>query len=126
MNLPNATYYYLSATLPTDDAIVKLAVTIEMFGYGFGFNALMLYMMQVVAPGKYPTAHYALATGFMALGLNLARIVSGSIQEALGYQHFFIWVLLCTIPILLLGMFMPIRSNGDRQALGLEDGVDHK
>ncbi|HSY28916.1 MAG TPA: MFS transporter [Burkholderiaceae bacterium] len=125
MNLPNVTYYYLSTALPTDLMTVKLAVVIEMFGYGFGFTALMLYMMQVVAPGKYPTAHYALATGFMAAGVNIARIASGSIQEALGYQHFFIWILLCTIPIVLLAIFLPIRSNAQKQALGLEDAASN-
>jgi PAT family beta-lactamase induction signal transducer AmpG len=127
MNLPNVTYYYLSVALPTlatGALTIKLAVIIEMFGFGFGFPALLMYMMQVVAPGKYPTAHYALATGFMALGLNLARIVSGSIQEALGYQHFFIWVLLCTIPIVLFALFLPIRSNAQRQAMGLEETLE--
>ncbi len=121
MNLPNATYYYLSAVLPTDMFAIKAAVCVEMFGYGFGFTALMLYMMLVVAPGKYPTAHYALATGFMALGYNLAKFISGFIQDALGYQNFFIWVLLCTVPIVLFAMTLPIKLTADKQILSLED-----
>ena len=123
MNLPNATYCYLSAALPADLLAIKAAVCVEMFGYGFGFTALMLYMMLVVAPGKYPTAHYALATGFMALGYNLAKFISGFIQDALGYQNFFIWVLLCTVPIVLFAMFLPIRVTADKQILSLEDAA---
>ena len=83
--------------LPQHDAKLKTifhrwhALGFEMFGYGFGFVGLILYMMQVVAVGKFKTAHYALATGVMQLGLVIPKMISGEIQTRLGYQNFFIW-----------------------------------
>jgi PAT family beta-lactamase induction signal transducer AmpG len=44
-----------------------------------------------IAEGDSKTSHYALATGFMAL--ELLGMLSGYIQEYLGYGNFFIWVL---------------------------------
>jgi hypothetical protein len=82
-----------------------------MFGYGFGFVGLILYMMQVVAPGKYQTAHYAFATGIMQLGFVLFKLFSGDIQIALGYQHFFIWVMLSAIPVAVLSQLIPMTAR---------------
>ena len=42
------------------------------------------------AEGEYKTSHYAISTGFMALGMMLPGMASGWIQEQIGYQHFFI------------------------------------
>jgi len=110
MNLPNLAYVYLSTSLPTSTALIATALSIEMFGYGFGFVGLILFMMQEVAPGKYQTAHYSLATGFMQLGFVLFKGVSGDVQMALGYQKFFVWVLLSAIPALVLARFIPFRE----------------
>lgn len=98
MNLPNLVFYLLSATLPSDLAFISLALGIEMFGYGFGFVGVILFIMQVVAPGRYQTAHYALGTGVMQLGFVLFKMISGDIQTALGYQNFFLWVLVSAAP----------------------------
>ena len=65
-------------------------------GYGFGFTAYMLYLIYF-AQGKYPTAHYAISTAFMALGMMLPGMVSGHIQEIIGYKLFFVWVMVCCI-----------------------------
>jgi len=111
MNLPNVAYFFLSATMPTDTTVIATALSIEMFGYGFGFVGLILFMMQEVAPGKYQTAHYSLATGFMQLGYVLFKMVSGQIQEALGYKTFFLWVLISAIPVLILSRIIPFRSE---------------
>ena len=61
MNLPNVAYVYLSTALPTNSALVATALSVEMFGYGFGFVGVILLMMQEIAPGKYQAAHYAFA-----------------------------------------------------------------
>jgi PAT family beta-lactamase induction signal transducer AmpG len=111
MNLPMLAYYYLSTALPTDHAAVTLAMSLEMFGYGFGFVGVILLMMQEIAPGKYQTAHYAFATALMNLGLLLPGTVSGKIELALGYRKFFIWALLSTIPAVILSRFIPIRGG---------------
>lgn len=107
MNVPNLVYVYLSYVLPSSFISVAVSVAIEQFGYGFGFTAFMLFMI-MISEGKHKTAHYALCTGFMALGMMLPGMVSGWLQELLGYQHFFVWVMICTIPGFVLIKFLKI------------------
>jgi PAT family beta-lactamase induction signal transducer AmpG len=116
VNLPNLVFYFLSTVLPTDIHVIAVALGLEMFGYGFGFVGLILYMMQVVAPGRYQTAHYAFATGIMQLGFVLFKTVSGDIQAALGYHTFFVFVLLCALPVLLLSQFIPMSARENATA----------
>jgi PAT family beta-lactamase induction signal transducer AmpG len=94
-------------------------MSVEMFGYGFGFVGVILLMMQEIAPGKYQTAHYAFANALMNLGLILPGAASGWIQTKIGYRHFFIWVLISAIPALVLARFVPIR-RGAAQAVEAE------
>ena len=82
-----------------------LTVVLEQFGYGFGFTGFMMYLIHV-AEGESKTAHYALATGFMALGMMLPGMLSGFIQKYLGYENFFVWVFIATIPGLILSRFL--------------------
>ena len=107
MNLPNLVYVFLSYVLPSSLWIVGASVAVEQFGYGFGFTAYMLYMIYI-SEGKHKTAHFALTTGFMALGMMLPGMISGWLQEWIGYQHFFIWVMLCTIPGFVVIPFLKI------------------
>lgn len=111
MNLPNLAFYLLSVFQPQDLWLVSAAVSLETFGYGFGFVAVILFMMQFVAGSRYQTAHYALATGFMALGYVVFKSVSGDIQRVLGYQHFFLWVLACAVPVFALLRWLPLRDE---------------
>jgi len=111
LNLPNAVFYVLSATAPTSLPLIATALGVEMFGYGFGFVGVILFIMQVVAVGKYTTAHYALGTGVMQLGLVLFKTISGDIQTALGYETFFLWVLLSALPVLVLSRFVTIPGE---------------
>ncbi len=97
IQLPNIVYVYLSFVQPESLLTVNVAVAIEQFGYGFGFTAYMMYMI-MVAEGEHKTAHYAICTGFMALGMMIPGMFSGIIQEALGYSNFFIWIMISTIP----------------------------
>lgn len=116
VNLPNIVFYLLSLYQPTNMAVIGAALGAEMFGYGFGFVGLILYMMQVVAPGKYQTAHYALSTGFMQLGFTLFKGVSGDVQMALGYQHFFLWVLACAIPVAVMSQLISMSARQQNPA----------
>jgi PAT family beta-lactamase induction signal transducer AmpG len=111
LNFPNMAYVYLGAAQPTNDVLISAAVIFEMFGYGFGFVGVIVLMMQEIAPGKYQMAHYAFATALMNVGLQLPGIISGTVQERLGYKNFFIWVLLCGIPGLIMSKFLPIRND---------------
>ena len=97
MNLPNLMYVFLAFAQPQNLWIITGSVVIEQFGYGFGFTAFMLYLIYI-SEGEHKTAHYALCTGFMALGMMLPGMISGWIQEMIGYKYFFVWVMICTIP----------------------------
>jgi PAT family beta-lactamase induction signal transducer AmpG len=78
-------------------------VALEQLGYGFGFTAFMLVMAQFAEDsGRYKTSHYAIMTGFMALGMMIPGMFSGAIQAALGYKSFFLWVLVCVVPSVLV------------------------
>jgi PAT family beta-lactamase induction signal transducer AmpG len=107
INVPNAVYIFLAWTLPDSLWVVNAAVAVEQFGYGFGFTAYMLYMIYV-ADGPHKTAHFAICTGFMALGMMLPGMVSGAIQEWLGYEMFFVYVLLATIPGFIVSGLVPL------------------
>lgn len=114
INVPNAVYIALAYLQPESFVAVNLAVGIEQFGYGFGFTAYTLYMIYV-ARGEHSTAHFAICTGFMALGMMLPGMVSGAIQEFLGYPHFFVWVLIATIPSFLIVALIPLDPNFGRK-----------
>jgi len=109
INLPDAVYVYLAYYQPMPENImVYLSIALEQFGYGFGFIAYTLYMLYYVSESRYKTAEYAICTSLMALGMMLPGMISGSLQELLGYQHFFIYVLICTIPGFLIIPFLRI------------------
>ena len=110
ITLPNAAYVFLSMVQPENFLWVNVAVAIEQFGYGFGFTAYMLYLIYF-SQGEHKTAHYSICTGFMALGMMLPGMAAGWIQEQIGYQNFFIFIMICTIPTLLLIPFMKVDKE---------------
>ena len=110
MNVPNLVYVYLAFVQPDNFWVISSCIAIEQLGYGFGFTAFMLYLIYV-AQGPYQTAHYAICTGFMALGMMLPGMIAGWLQELMGYGWFFIWVCLCTIPGIILAGFLPIPKD---------------
>jgi PAT family beta-lactamase induction signal transducer AmpG len=96
MLLSSLTFLYLSYSQTDNLLIICICVIVEMLGYGFGFTAFMLYMIYF-SDGPNKTAHYAICTGFMALGMIIPGMFAGWIQEQLGYNHFFIWIMICSI-----------------------------
>lgn len=101
LNVPNLFYAFLAITKTTSLYAVVGTVVLEQFGYGFGFAAFLIYLIYI-AEGISKTSHYAIATGFMALGMMLPGMISGYIQQWLGYHGFFIWVVIAALPSLLL------------------------
>ena len=97
MYLPNTVFIYLALAQPQNLAVIGAALTVEQFGYGFGFSAYLVFLMQF-ADGEHRTAHYAIGTGFMALGMMLPGLGAGWLEDKLGYVHFFGWVCLAAIP----------------------------
>ncbi|MBL0143434.1 MAG: MFS transporter [Betaproteobacteria bacterium] len=110
VHLPNLAFVYLAFTMPANLAVVALAIAIEQFGYGFGFAAYLLFMI-LVADGPHKTAHYAILTGFMALGMMLPGMASGWIQEQLGYANFFVWVCIATLPSIAVTALLRIPAD---------------
>ena len=96
ISLPDIVYVYLSYVQPSSLLLVNTCVFIEQFGYGFGFTAYMLYLIYF-ADGEHKTAHYAICTAFMALGMMIPGMAAGWLQEVMGYQVFFIWIMVCTL-----------------------------
>lgn len=110
ITLPNAAYLFLAMLQPDNFIWVNVAVAVEQFGYGFGFTAYMLYLIYF-SDGAHKTAHYSICTGFMALGMMLPGMIAGWIQEQLGYQNFFLFIMIATIPTLLLIPFMKVDKE---------------
>lgn len=129
MNLPNLLYVYLSIFKPVDVLIidlnflqsnwqiniypiVQLCIAIEQFGYGLGFTGFMIYLLYI-SKGKYQTSHYAISTGFMAVGMMIPGFVSGALQMWLGYVGLFILASVATLPGMVLLYFIPkdIENN---------------
>jgi PAT family beta-lactamase induction signal transducer AmpG len=107
VHLPDLVFVYLSSVQPHGFAVISGFVAIEQFGYGFGFTALVMYMI-MVCEGQYKTAHYAICTGLMALGMMVPGMWSGKLQEILGYRHFFIWTCLATVPAFAMAAWVRI------------------
>ena len=112
-NLPFAAYAYLAIVQPESLNVIATAVAIEYFGYGFGFVGLILYIMQKIAPGKYKMAHYAFGSGLTNLGFMIPSMISGYLSDTMGYQYFFIWVLISTIPAFLISLLVPLPKLED-------------
>ena len=110
INLPDLVYIYMAWQQPESYWLIYPSVAIEQFGYGFGFTAFMMYLIYI-AQGEFKTAHYAIATGFMAAGMMLPGMVSGWVQEALGYPVFFIWVMVATLPAFYMISRLPLDAD---------------
>ena len=96
ISLPDLVYVYLSYFPETSLLWVNVCIFIEQFGYGFGFTAYMMYLIYF-SRGTHSTAHYAICTAFMALGMMLPGMAAGWLQEQLGYRLFFIWIMVCCV-----------------------------
>ena len=110
IHLPDAIFIYLAYAQPASLALIQAGVAVEQFGYGFGFTAYVMYMIYI-ARGEHATAHYAICTGFMALGMMLPGMWSGWLQDLIGYRHFFAWVIVATVPSFLVAMWIPLEAG---------------
>lgn len=114
MSLTCLTFVYLSYATAPSLLTVNICVFIEQFGYGFGFTAYMLYLIYF-SEGTHKTAHYAICTGFMALGMMLPGMAAGWLQETIGYRHFFIWTMICCIATVGICAFLKIDPKFGRK-----------
>jgi PAT family beta-lactamase induction signal transducer AmpG len=111
LNVPHLCYYALghmaASGHPPSEATVYLLVSVEKLGYSIGFVGNMLYMMQQIAPGPYPMTHYAFATALMNLVLVPTQMASGPLAGALGYERFFLFVIVASLPSLVAAAMAP-------------------
>jgi len=117
LNVPHLCYVFLSQAVspgsPLSIHTIQLLVSVEKFGYSFGFVGNMLYMMQQIAPGKYKMTHYAFATALMNLVLVPTQMVSGPLADRLGYRSFFLVVVVVSIPSIVAAWFAPFPNTPD-------------
>ena len=116
MSLTCLTFVYLSYFPVSSLLTVNICVFIEQFGYGFGFTAYMLYLIYY-SEGAFKTSHYAICTGFMALSM-MTGMIAGWVQETIGYQHFFVWTMICCVVTILVAMIVKVDpSFGKKEKL---------
>lgn len=108
LNVPDLLYVYLSMAQPTSMSIIGTCISIEQFGYGFGFTAYTVYLLQC-AKGEYETAHYAFLTALMAIGMAIPTMISGYWQQDLGYTEFFIRACWLTLPGIAMSIWYVFR-----------------
>ena len=113
LNVPNVVYLYFSLTYPTAFSLIAVCVSIDKFFWGVGVVGLSIYMMQQIAPGPYRTAHYTFASALMGLNMMLTGMISGKLEEWLGYRTFFIVILLMIIPSVLVTIMAPFNVKED-------------
>lgn len=119
VNIPNVTFLLMSMYLPTSLFVIGAGVVIEKFFFGFGSVGYMIYLMQQLAPGKYTTTHYAFGTGVMGLCGLVTGVVSGHLQQAMGYVGYFVFVMAATIPSFLATWFAPFHHGEAAADAGL-------
>jgi PAT family beta-lactamase induction signal transducer AmpG len=116
MHLPNLVFLAMALWPPQQLWVVSVALAVEQFGYGLGFAAYLMVMI-LIADGAHKTAHYAICTGFMALGMMVPGFWSGWLQDQLGYVGFFTWVMVAAIPSFLMTALIRVPEGfGRRQA----------
>lgn len=119
ITLPDLVYVYLSYALPSNLLIINICIFIEQFGYGFGFTAYMLYLIYY-SQGEHKTSHYALCTAFMALSMMIPGLFAGALQEAVGYQLFFIIVMIACSLTFIVSHFLKIDADFGKKKDGLD------
>lgn len=114
ITLPDVVYVYLSYC-PTDNMwLVGSCVCVEQIGYGLGFAAYTLYLV-TFSRGERSTAVFSICTAGQYLGgVMLPGMVSGLISENIGYQKFFLLIMLfCLVTFAVTAI---VKIDEDRSA----------
>jgi len=114
MHLPNLVFLAMALWPPQQLALVSAALVLEQFGYGVGFAAYLMVMI-LIADGAHKTAHYAICTGFMAMGMMVPGFWSGWLQEQLGYVGFFTWVMVAAVPSFVMTALIRVPEGFGRR-----------
>lgn len=112
LNVPDLLYVWMSAAQPVGQLwLIGSMVGLEQFGYGIGFTAYTVFLIQASRNNPaFSTEHYAMLTALMAVAMNVPAMLSGWLQESLGYHEFFWVASACTIPGILISIYYSKRS----------------
>ena len=110
ISVPDLVYVYLSYFPIGNMFMVSSCIFIEQLGYGFGYTAYTLFLIYF-AKGEQQTSHYAISTGIMALGMMLPGMISGTLQELMGYKMFFVWIILCCSITFIVSAFIKFEPD---------------
>jgi len=117
LNVPLFTYVFLSHAAAgghvVSYATTVTLVSIQYFGYSFGFIGNMIYMMQQLAPGRTTMTHYAFATALMQLVMVPTNMVSGPLSEKLGFAPYFLLVMAASVPSIWAAWKAPFPRKQD-------------
>jgi PAT family beta-lactamase induction signal transducer AmpG len=97
MHLPNLAFLALAHWCPESLGWISAGVVVEKFGYGMGYTVFCIVMLRL-CDGPRHVAHYSFATGLAYLGNLIPGFWVGPLAAYAGYEYFFIWVMLCTLP----------------------------
>lgn len=95
--MPNIAYIYMAFSQPTNFFFLNCCIFIKQFGYGIAFIGWMQIINHI---NNIRTSYYLpreLSKAFIALGLMIPGLCSGSLLFKIGYQNFFIVVLFSCI-----------------------------
>ncbi len=115
ITLPDAVYVYLSYFPTSDLWLVGAYVCIEQIGYGLGFAAYTLYLV-TFSRGERSTAVFSICTAGQYLGgVMLPGMVSGLISDNVGYQKFFLVIMLLCLVTFAVTAFVKIEEENARK-----------
>lgn len=114
MSLTCGVFVYLSMAGTVSVPVIYGCVALEQAGYGFGATAYTMYLI-FYSQGPNKTAHYAICTGIMALGMMLPGMMAGMVQEMLGYELFFWVVMFCCALTIGMAMIAKVPENFGRK-----------
>ena len=97
--------------------LIHVAVinVLENMSIGLGTIAFVNFIMRTCKK-EYTAAHYAIATGLMALSSMVANFFSGFLAVELGWLKYFIFCFIAALPGLVVLAFLPLRELEARAA----------
>mgnify|MGYP000532440265 FL=1 len=101
--------YWFLAYFKPEIIYVGLANSFEQFVYGLATAAYTAYLFTIVKE-KFLASHYAIATGFMAIGMIIPGAISGYLVDSIGYSNFFLLSFLASLPGILLTAQLPFAQ----------------
>ena len=108
VNGPHLIFVYLAYAQPINQTIVLVLQALEHFTANISLTAYMMVLFYVVRDSKYKTAHYAFIAAIMMLTNMIPSMASGTLQEILGYRHYFVFIVLVMLPSMFVIPFIKI------------------